>query len=53
MKKIIVILALAMAIMSLQSCGSFSNMSYEDAYRNGYNMGVVLGGGSSDDLIKR
>ena len=41
------------AMMSLTSCGSFNNMSEEDAYRNGYNLGVFLRGGSSDEYIRK
>lgn len=53
MKKLYVILAVALAIMSLSSCGSLASMDSESAYRNGYNMGVFLrGGGDSSEYIR-
>ena len=50
--KIFIILLLMTSILSLTSCGSFANMSNEDAYKYGYNTGVLLRGGSSDEFIR-
>lgn len=52
MKKIFLLLMLALAIMSLSSCGTMSGMSQEDAFRNGYNMGVILRGGDSSEFYR-
>ena len=52
MKKLYVILAVALAIMSLSSCGSLASMDSESAYRNGYNMGVFLRGGDSSEYLR-
>ncbi len=52
-KRILVVLAIVMAFMSLQSCAGLSNMSYEDSYRNGYNMGVMLRGGDSSEFLRK
>ncbi len=52
MKRIIIMFAFAMAILSLQSCGSYSSMSSEDAYKTGYNIGVLLNGGDSSEYLK-
>ena len=52
MKKVLVFLLFMAAMMSLTSCGTFGNMSYEDAYKNGYNTGVLLRGGSANEFIR-
>lgn len=52
MKKILVFLLFMTAVMSLTSCGSFSNLSYDDAYKYGWNTGVMLRGGSPDEFLK-
>lgn len=52
MKKIFILFALAMAILSLHSCGTYSSMSSEDAYKTGYNIGVLLNGGDSSEFLK-
>lgn len=52
MKKIIVIITLTMAILSLNSCGTFASMDSESAYRTGYNLGVILNGGDSSEFLK-
>ena len=53
MKKLFALLLLAMAIMSLSSCGTYSGYTNEDYMRNGYNMGVLLRGGDSSELLRR
>lgn len=53
MKKLFALLLLAWAMMFLSSCGSLSGMSYEDSYRNGYNMGVFLRGGDSSEYLRK
>ncbi|MBQ4633300.1 MAG: lipoprotein [Prevotella sp.] len=53
MKKIYIIILFITAAAALTSCGSFSSLSEEDHYRNGYNMGVILRGGSSDEFIRK
>lgn len=52
MKQLVILAMLMAAVLSLTSCGAFSNMSDEDAYRVGYNTGVLLRGGSSDEFIR-
>ena len=52
-KYLFAFLMLAWAILSLSSCGSFANMTEEDAYRNGYNMGVFLRGGDSSGYLRK
>lgn len=39
MKKIIILLASLALLLSTSSCGSFSKLSYEDAYNIGYDIG--------------
>lgn len=53
MKKLFALLLLALAIMSLSSCGSYSGYTSEDYYRNGYNMGVFLRGGDSSEYLRK
>jgi len=53
MKKLVALLMLAWAILSLSSCGSFSGLSTEDHYRNGYNMGVFLRGGDESEYLRK
>ena len=52
-KYLFALLMLTWAILSLSSCGSFSGLSNEDAYRNGYNMGVFLRGGDESEYLRR
>ena len=52
MKKVLVFIMFMAAMMSLTSCGSYANISNEQAYKNGYNMGVFLRGGSSDEYLR-
>ena len=40
------------AVGSLTSCGSLGNISDEDAFKHGWNTGVILRGGSSDEFLK-
>ena len=43
MKKILILLAsIAVLALSVSSCGTFSNMSQEDAYNVGYGAGTLL-----------
>jgi len=53
MKKIMLLLALVLTMLLLQSCGSFASMSEDDAYRVGYNTGVWLRGGDKSEYINR
>lgn len=46
-------LMLVWTVITLSSCGSFANMSSEDAYRNGYNMGVFLRGGDESEYLRK
>ncbi len=39
MRKIVIILALGAMLLSTSSCGSFSKLSYDDAYNIGYGIG--------------
>lgn len=50
MKKIWIFLLIMVAVLSLASCGTFE--SSEDAYKYGYNTGVLLRGGSSSEFLK-
>lgn len=50
MKKILIFILFITAMMSLSSCGTFE--SSEDAYKYGYNTGVLLRGGSSNEFIR-
>ena len=52
MKKIFAFALVVIAMLSLTYCESLSNISNEDAYRVGYNTGVMLRGGSSDEFIR-
>ena len=53
MKKFIALLALALSMLLLQSCGSLASVSEDDAYRVGYNTGVWLRGGDKSEYIGR
>lgn len=48
-----IFLMLLLVVFSLSSCGSFSGLSSEDAYRNGYNMGVLLRGGDESEYLRK
>ena len=41
MKKICLLVWMAIFIASVSSCGSLSRMSYEDAYNTGYHIGAA------------
>lgn len=51
MKKIFIFAAFIVGVSSLTSCGALASMSEEDAFKVGYNTGVMLRGGSSDEYI--
>ncbi len=54
MKKILLtLLILALVFLSFSSCGSYSGLTSEDYYRNGYNMGVFLRGGDKSEYLRR
>ena len=53
MKNLFALLLLLWAIMFLSSCGSYSGLTSDDYYRNGYNMGVFLRGGDSSEYLRR
>lgn len=52
MKTLVILLMLMAAVLSLTSCGAFSNMSDDEAYKFGYNTGVWIRGGGSDEYIR-
>lgn len=52
MKTIVVFLGVIMISMLLTSCGSFASISNEEAFKRGWNTGVILRGGSTDELLE-
>lgn len=39
-------------LLALTSCGSWSNLTNNEAFKRGYNAGMYLQGGSTDDFLK-
>lgn len=39
-------------LLALTSCGSWSNLTNDEAFKRGYNAGMYLQGGSTDDFLK-
>ena len=52
MKTLVILLMLMAAALFFTSCDTINSMSNEDAYRFGYNTGVLIRGGSSDEMLR-